>query len=421
LIGYKSFLETQALMAGFTQKQIDRDLKRLEEAKSDFLKVEKDKRLQNEITIKTIESQNKIFLNSRNKKKKKADNDLSKQEQKERKEREKKDLEYQKLTNEFIKDLTYLRLPNISDNNQRELALLKDKFRREREAIVKKYGEETELEKQLLIQQKRELNELELEFKKRQIDAEKALRDAEKEVLDAEHEQDKIKFDEKIQQAENYIDRANGALGIATEINNLLKVMSDEKISNNEKQRDDEISDIEKQKQKELNVEGLSARQKSLIEKKFAEQTFKVKKEVAVENDKIAEKQFKRDKKLRLASVALDTAAAIVKAIAIFGPPPSPMGIAGITAAAVIGGVQAVIIAKQNFQGSASSISPPNISIPSTNNNLGGGNNNNNGGSKIDLSGTDTGNIPDTNIKISIVEIETVQNQIQQIEEVSTL
>ena len=58
---FKVFLETRALQAGWSEKQIQTDLKRLEEAKAEYLKVEQDKRTQNEITIQTIEAQKRNF------------------------------------------------------------------------------------------------------------------------------------------------------------------------------------------------------------------------------------------------------------------------------------------------------------------------------------------------------------------------
>lgn len=57
--------------------------------------------------------------------------------------------------------------------------------------------------------------------------------------------------------------------------------------------------------------------------------------------------QLEDSKAKALIQVAIDTAQAIVRAIAMFGPPPSPLGIAGIAAAVGIGGVQAAIIAGQ--------------------------------------------------------------------------
>jgi hypothetical protein len=117
------------------------------------------------------------------------------------------------------------------------------------------------------------------------------------------------------------------------------------------------IQAIEKQKQKELQVEGLTARQKYEIELKHAKA-----------QDEIAKKQFNRDKGFRIAQAGLDTAGAIVKGIAMFGPPPSPAGIAAIASASVIGLAQIGTILATKFEPSASNISPPSI-----NTSIGGG------------------------------------------------
>ena len=74
-------------------------------------------------------------------------------------------------------------------------------------------------------------------------------------------------------------------------------------------------------------------------------------KEVAAAGDnkeKLAEiekKDFNRRKALTLVDIAINTASAIVQAIAKFGPPPSPLGIAGISIASAIGLIQAGIVA----------------------------------------------------------------------------
>ena len=370
-----------------------------------------------------MKRKNEIFLKSRNKQIKEADDELAKQKEKDRKAQEKKDLEYQKLTEDFNKDLTDLRLNNIADANDRELALLQEKFRREREALIDKYGKDTELEKQLMIQQERDLLELEAEFEKSRQEAAKALREAEQALIDAEEEQNKLKFDAKMEEAQAYIDKASLALEVAGAVNELLSVIAEERIAKNDEQRDQELSKLEKQKQKELRVEGLTERDKAIINKKFAEQEFKLKLDTAKKNDEIAKKQFNRDKKLKLASAALDMASAIVKAIAMFGPPPSPMGIAGIAAAGIIGGAQMAIIARQRFEGSAASISPPDITIPSVDDSIGGGSSGSSGGGSggDDLPGTDTSGLTDPKIQVSIVEIENVKMQVEQIEEISTL
>lgn len=84
--------------------------------------------------------------------------------------------------------------------------------------------------------------------------------------------------------------------------------------------------------------------------------------------EKIAEierKDFNRRKALQLVDIAINTAAAIVKAIAQFGPPPSPAGIAGIATASAIGLIQAGVVASrqapQSFFEGTKSIKVPRI------------------------------------------------------------
>lgn len=66
-----------------------------------------------------------------------------------------------------------------------------------------------------------------------------------------------------------------------------------------------------------------------------------------------AKRQFKIKKALDVAEAGINTAKAITKAIAEFGPPPSPLGIAGIATASVIGAAQIAAILSKKFEGGA--------------------------------------------------------------------
>lgn len=85
-------------------------------------------------------------------------------------------------------------------------------------------------------------------------------------------------------------------------------------------------------------------------------------------NRELAEKQFKRQKALNIVNAVINGAQAVLQAIATFGPPPSPLGIAGIVAAGIITAAQIAAISSQKFDGGASggatSVSTP--SIPDT-------------------------------------------------------
>jgi hypothetical protein len=100
------------------------------------------------------------------------------------------------------------------------------------------------------------------------------------------------------------------------------------------------------------NAKKLAGEQLTADERKAVQQ--KMSAEIAASEAKFAVQQAELDKKkkeeahkaavfnrvLAIAQVPIATAQAILKAIADFGPPPSPLGIAGIAAASAIGGAQ---------------------------------------------------------------------------------
>jgi hypothetical protein len=62
-------------------------------------------------------------------------------------------------------------------------------------------------------------------------------------------------------------------------------------------------------------------------------------------NDKLREEQKRKKKAAALIDIGINTAAAIIKGIAEFGPPPSPLGIAAIANAAILGLAQSAAVA----------------------------------------------------------------------------
>lgn len=81
-------------------------------------------------------------------------------------------------------------------------------------------------------------------------------------------------------------------------------------------------------------------------------------------NRELAEKQFKRQKALNIVNAIINGAQAVLQSIATFGPPPSPLGIAGIAAAGIITAAQIAAIASQKFDGGATG-APTSVSTPS--------------------------------------------------------
>lgn len=206
-------------------------------------------------------------------------------------------------------------------------------------------------------------------------------------------------------------------------INDLLNELGENRIAKNEANRDKELASMDKMQKAELAKEGLTATEKAKIEQRYAMDEYKIKVATAEANDKIAKRQFQRNKAMQLGAAAMDTASAVLKAIATFGPPPSPMGIAAIVSAGVIGAANIAKIASAKFEGTAGSISPPDISIPDMGGeNSGGGTQaNQQNGNPNDDTQTFTAPLLNQNLQVSIVEVEKVAKSVKEIENISTI
>ncbi len=77
-----------------------------------------------------------------------------------------------------------------------------------------------------------------------------------------------------------------------------------------------------------------------------------------------AKRQFNIQKGVNIAEAGIDGAKAVTKAIAQYGPPPSPLGILGIASAAAITGLQIAAIASKRFDGGGAGGNAP--SLPSS-------------------------------------------------------
>lgn len=176
---------------------------------------------------------------------------------------------------------------------------------------------------------------------------------------------------------------------------------------------DNKIAKIQRDAKKELSVNGLTAQQKFEIEMKTAEAV-----------DKINKRKFQRDKALRIASAVIDGAGATVKALGS-APPPVNFVLAGLVGAAAA--AQIATISAQQFEGSAGTITPPNFSnVGGGDSNGNGGNDNNNQtGSQQNNITTNTDNlingIKPTKVILSMVELNETQDEMNQIESVSSI
>lgn len=302
---------------------------------------------------------------------------------------------------EYIKQLIDLRIGNMEEGREKELAALKEKHRRELEEIRKKYGEQTELEKELLLKQQAELAAAEAEF----------------------NEQDQ---QAKIAKAEQTLDTIQGYMDQANQINEILNEISDRRIEKVQKERDEDLNSLDAQKRAELSRENLTAEQKLEIEKRFAMQEYQIKKAAAEAEDKIAKRKFNRDKALNLVQIAMDTARGVMGAIAS-SPPPVNFINAGIVGA--IGVAQAAVVASQRFEGTASTISPPSFDTAGSAG-AGAGGGGTSGGNIVNPQNNTTtatdpliegGQVNQPPIIISQVEINKQQNEIAEIDDVATL
>jgi hypothetical protein len=142
------------------------------------------------------------------------------------------------------------------------------------------------------------------------------------------------------------------------QVNDLVNEIDQARLNSIENRREDELANLDANLQAQLNQEGLTAEQKTKIEEKFAKQKYDVQVKAFAQEEKIKKAQFMRDKALKLAQVGIDTASAIVKGIAQFGPPPSPAGIAAIASAGIIGVTQALAIANQQYQSGTAPTAP---------------------------------------------------------------
>lgn len=175
---------------------------------------------------------------------------------------------------------------------------------------------------------------------------------------------------------------------------------------------DNKIAKIQRDAKKELSTKGLTEQQKYNIELKAAKAV-----------DDINRKKFQRDKAFRIANAVMDGAGATIKALAS-APPPANFILAGLVGASAA--VNIATISAQKFEGSAASLTPPDFSSASSSESGSGsdtGNNQQTGGQQTNVT-TATENLINggsTKVVLSMVELNKMQNEMNQIDAVSTI
>lgn len=195
------------------------------------------------------------------------------------------------------------------------------------------------------------------------------LADKEKEINKAKNdyikEQERKAREEQLKGITSVIEGAQKGLNNLKQVNDLVNQIDQARLNSLQKNREEDLANLDASMKQQLSNENLTADQRTAIEQKFAQQKYNVQLKAYEQEEKIKKAQFNREKALRLAQVGIDTASAIVKGIAQFGPPPSPAGIAAIASASLIGITQALAIANQQYQASGPP-SPPQLGAGAT-------------------------------------------------------
>lgn len=286
-------------------------------------------------------------------------------------------LEYEKTFQDTL-------IANIADENKRAIAAMALGHKRELEEIAKKYGANTELEKNLKIKQANELFKLIDEQDKALTEKNKVK--TEKEAAEEKKKSDDL-FKSKKAELEGRLIQIEDDFNAETELKKELALLELEEAKKNKELTEGELFKIEaeyKDKIQKLNEEQ-AAKEKTmrldsvndaiqwaeksvnaiqeLSDMAFANKMRKVEKG-SKEEEKLARKQFKMNKALQLAGAIMDAGKAITASLAAspvaIGPVPNPAGIASLAFAGVTSLANIAKIAATQFE----STTPPPTSEP---------------------------------------------------------
>ena len=170
--------------------------------------------------------------------------------------------------------------------------------------------------------------------------------------LEEQQQQEISKIQNKYntERIQKQLDNAQFIFDQFSALNDAFSSLEDARMQNMQTRANDELSALDAKHKKELEGQNLTADQKKAIDDNYAAAKYQIELKNFNALEAIKKKQFERDKILRIGQAAIDTASAIVKGIAQFGPPPSPAGIAAIASAALIGATQIAAIAATKYQ-----------------------------------------------------------------------
>lgn len=170
--------------------------------------------------------------------------------------------------------------------------------------------------------------------------------------LEEQNQQEITKIQNKynIERIQKQLDNAQFIFDQFSGLNDAFSALEDARMENMQTRANDELSALDSKHKSELENTNLTAEQRKAIDENYAAAKYQIELKNFNSLEAIKKKQFERDKILRIGQAAIDTASAIVKGMAQFGPPPSPAGIAAIASAAIIGATQIAAIAATKYQ-----------------------------------------------------------------------
>lgn len=164
------------------------------------------------------------------------------------------------------------------------------------------------------------------------------------------------KFEEDTAALTAGLDVAQKSLDSFSQINDAINQIQDNKLKALQAQTDAQLTELDKQKENELKNANLTAAQKQAIEDKYAMAKYNLQKKQFEAEDKIKREQFKRDKALKIASIAISTAQAVIQSIASGGG--IPLGIPFGVAAGVVGAAQIAAVMSTKYEGGSAPTMP---------------------------------------------------------------
>ena len=157
------------------------------------------------------------------------------------------------------------------------------------------------------------------------------------------------KFEEDTKALTDGLAAAAQGLDLAGQMNSAINEIQDAKLAAMQKETDAQLSELETRKEAELKNANLTAAQKQAINDKYALIAYNLEKKQFDAAEKLRKQQFIREKALKIASIAISTAEAVMKAIATGGG--IPTGIPFGVATGIVGAAQLAAVMSTKYEG----------------------------------------------------------------------